>query len=447
MNTSIASILISSIALFFNSVLLSKLEGRFKKYWLVVSFIFLIALLLYFGGRSGIVGITMATIYLWHQHYPSSLLKKKRFLIVIIISLFTVLFFVKQDSSKGRLLIYKVTFSQLKANDYIYGLGLGKFKAVYNQLQANYFMQNDMNSKEALLAGNGYYLFNDWLQVVLEIGLIGMCILGICIGLFFKLYKWKPTHKALLIAANAVLICIGTAALFNYPLQTVSIFGLFVVCIIIHFYYAYQLRTSFQHHLFIGLKNTVLLLLSILSICYGTTIYNYKKKATLAFELSRDGYKNEADRIFKQLDKTNFADYNCKYNYASLFYFKNNLAAAEQKIDEALQLAYSVEGVKLKADILYEQHKITEAEKYYLQAVYIVPNRMLTKYTLMQFYKQTHQLKKAKYWATVILKMPIKIPSATTEELLKRTQIILQEIENFNNPTSYNNLKLNTFDT
>ncbi len=371
--------------------------------------------------RSFVIGIVVAVIYLLSFKIKFST-KTKWLLTFGLIAIFTTLVFVKTNSSLGRLLIYKVTFTQLKAKDYIYGLGIGKFKATYNQLQAAYFTTHNINSNEALLAGNGYYLFNDWLQAAIEVGLIGLCILVLCIFLFLKIYKWQPKYSKVYKASNAVLICISTAALFNYPLQSVPIFFIFILALIIHFHCSYALRAPFNIRTFIYCKNTILISVSILCIFYCFTIFQYKKESKAAFELSNIGYKNEADSIYNKLENTNFADYNTKYNYVFMLYMRNDLPKALIKINEALQLAYSLDAVKLKADILMEQNKYIEAEKCYTQAVYIVPNKMQTKYNLMQFYIKTKQIPKAKYWANVILTMPIKVPSPTINYLLNSTK-------------------------
>lgn len=402
-------------------------NGRYK-YVIAATSILASCIVYYiFQNRALYLGCLFGLCFLFALPFKKITRATLLILVAFFVSLFSILFLVKVNSSKGRLLIYKVTFTQLKTYDYVYGIGLGKFKATYNQLQANYFANHNINSEEALLAGNGYYLFNDWLQAALEIGLIGILILSICIFLFFKLYEWKPNNGRVLKAANAILICISVAAFFNYPLQVPLIFGSFIFSLILHFHYSYRLRQQFRYRQFVLLKNSLLIGVSLLSLYYCIYIYQYKRLSYQAYTLNRIGYKNEADSLFQKLDKMNFSDYNTKYNYAFLLYFKNDLPQSETKINEALALAYSLDGVKLKADILYEQNKLEEAEKYYLQAVYMVPNKMYTKFNAMQFYIKTNQLAKAKYWALAIINMRIKIPSVVIDDLLSNTKILIKK--------------------
>jgi tetratricopeptide (TPR) repeat protein len=401
----------------------------------VFSYIVVTLLALYLGGRAAIIGFTVATFYLWHHHYPSSLLKKKWLLVVATVALFFILFFAKPASSNGRLLIYKVTFSQLSFPDYVWGLGLGKFKAYYNLLQANYFTTHNITSKESLLADHSYYLFNDWLQMALELGIIGFVLLGAIIFLFFQIYHLAPDTKkksSLLICANAGLLSIAIAALFSYPLQHPVTLFLFMIYFTIHSYFTYSLKPTYQSIFFKRFTQSIILISTGILAYYSIKVYQYKQLSKQAMELTSSGYKNKALTIYSELKEYPFQDYNALYNEALVWYQKKDLRKALQVLNDCEKMNIDDNIVKLKAEIHTEQDNYTEAEKNYLLAVYMIPNRMQSKYNLMQFYKQTNQLSKASYWANAILTMPIKVPSVTTEQLLRNTKLILQEIEHFN---------------
>jgi tetratricopeptide (TPR) repeat protein len=433
MNPSIFAILITSIIIFISQLLIGYLP-KWRYTFICTIVIYLMGmLLLYFllQGRAAVIGAGASLLYIMYTYKKQCKLPKKVLLkMVLLMSIVLVVaIYIKKDSSHGRLLVYKVVATQLTAKDYIFGLGLGKFKAQYNILQAQYFAQNGMYSKEALLAGNGYYMYNDWLQAALEIGWMGMAILGVIIILFFKLYSWQPSTKPILIAANTALVCISVAALFSYPLQEPLIFLFFILCIVIHFYYSYTLQKQYRFRLFILSKNVLLVSITVLSLFYSCIIWEYKQHAQLAYTYIRDGFKNEADTIFTQLATQPFADYNTHYNYAYTLYFKNELPKALQQIDKALSMVYSMEAVKLKADILYEQNQIATAEVYYKQAVYMIPNRILPKMDLLKFYMKTRQYTKAKYWAKTICTMPIKVPSTTVDKIKMEAEKLLETMQ------------------
>jgi O-antigen polymerase len=413
----------------------ARLKSSIKKYWILFLYITVTLVAFYCGGRAAIIGFSIATVYLWHYHYPFSLFKKKWLLVLSTVVLFVILFFAKPASSNGRLLIYKVTFSQLTLPDYVWGLGLGKFKARYNLLQAHYITTHSISSKESLLADHSYYLFNDWLQMALELGIIGLVALGFIIFLFFKLYHVTTNtkrNKTFLIGANAGLFSIATAALCSYPLQHPATLFLFAVYVTIHVYFSYTLKPTYNFLFFKNIVRGIILISTISFAYYSSKVYQYKKLSKQAMELTSSGYKNKALAIYAELKDYPFQDYNVLYNEAVVWHQKKDLKKALQVLSNCEKINIDDNILKLKAEIYNELGNYSEAEKNYLLAVYMIPNRMQSKYNIMQFYKQQHQLTKATEWAHTILKMPIKVPSATTDQLLKNTKAILKEIENFN---------------
>jgi len=425
MNSSILSILLTSVSIFVLNFAFYFTTVKYSKLSLQVSLILTTTLVIYLvlNGRAAVIGACANIVYVFFNHRKLFLPKKFILNAVVVFTavLVVIAFSLKKDSSSGRILIYKVVFTQLKLVDYFSGLGIGKFKARYNQLQADYFEQGTQDAKEVLLAGNGYYLFNDWLQFALEIGVIGVLLICCFLILFFKIFTWQPHNNPILFAANGGLITISTAALFSYPLQVIATLFFFIFCAVIHIYSSYSIKAIHRHKYLPGILHAMVLSVTLLSIYYCSVVYQYKLKSKLAFELYRDGFKDEADAVFNELSFYKFSDYNTHYNYAYMLYFKNELNNALQEINKALDLAYSADGVKLKADILWELNNATEAEFFYKQTVYITPHRMLPKFNLLQFYIKTKELDKAKYWASDILKMPIKKPSPATDKMLNES--------------------------
>ena len=431
MNSSILAILLTAVCLFILNFIFSLLGTKELKfaYQIILALTTTFAIYLCLHGRAALIGACANIVYLIFKELKLSKYFLLKAAVLLILAVVVVFFSLKKDSSYGRILIYKVVFTQLKPNDYILGLGIGKFKARYNKLQAAYFEHHDRNSKEALLAGNGYYLFNDWLQFALEIGALTVLLICCFIVSFFKIFNWQPKKKSVLFAANGALVNISTAALFSYPLQVPAILIFFITCLFIHIYCSYSIKAAYNYKYFRGFLYTLTVSLAIISVCYCLLVYQYKSKSKLAFELNRDGFKDEAEVIFKKLLNYPIADYNTYYNYAYLLYFKNELNNSLHQINKSLDLAYSAEGVKLKADVLFGLNKASEAEFFYKQAVYITPNRMFPKFNLLQFYIKTKQLNNAKFWANDILNMPIKKSSETTNNILQMTRKILNEIK------------------
>src|SRR5690606_30074210 len=102
-------------------------------------------------------------------------------LILIITSVLIVSFFViinkpDIDSINGRLLIWKIS-SNILHNNLMSGIGANNFKNIYNREQGNFFSNNIVDINQSQLANDTFYSFNEYLQLAVELGLLGIVII------------------------------------------------------------------------------------------------------------------------------------------------------------------------------------------------------------------------------------------------------------------------------
>lgn len=69
----------------------------------------------------------------------------------------------------------------------------------------------------------------------------------------------------------------------------------------------------------------------------------------------------------------------------------------------------------------------------FLKAIYMVPNRMASRYDIVQFYIENKDTAKALHWAYSIKNMPVKVPSEKTNLLLYQTDQLITRIANKTN--------------
>jgi Tfp pilus assembly protein PilF len=144
-----------------------------------------------------------------------------------------------------------------------------------------------------------------------------------------------------------------------------------------------------------------------------------------AFKLQITGYNSEAKNEYKKLLSSNHNHGYNYYSYAELLYFSKRLTEAEKVLNSGLRYYTEHKVYRLKAVIEKELGKFTHAEKSFLKALYMVPNRMESRFNLMNFYIEVKDTIKARYWAYSILKMPVKIRSYRTEVMIKATKKLL----------------------
>lgn len=426
-NLSILAIPVSVVVLFLLGVVF--LSSWFKCFtlpgYILSSFCCCLLVLYWFDARSASLGCLLNFIIVFVR-FKYRIIGLRIFIVVFVFIICFIYFLslIKEDSTSGRLLIYKVVFNQTSFKDWVLGIGFGKFQFKYNYWQANYFMFEPFSKKEALLSSSGFYLFNDWLQLILEIG-VGKLISVIII--FFTLFRNSIETKPL-----TLIVVLLEGAMFNIIVTAVFIYSLHVELVLFLFliilYCLLLCKIKWQDHLILLLFMRFLLIVIALFFFY----WNYVKvKNSIKFKSAYtelvNGNSSLALRHFDEMSNSRFPDYNYYYNFAFVLYTKGNLTESLRLCDLSLSKATSTEAIKLKADILLESNMIYEAEKWYKLNYYILPGRLLPKLHLMNFYHQTKNKSKAKLIALEIINFKYKVNSEMVERIVGRAHFILQE--------------------
>jgi hypothetical protein len=393
-----------------------------------------ILLLLKTEGRAGWIGLATGVIYILYRNIKNVKMRRTIVMtgITAICLLLPILLVLKPGSSKGRLLIYKVSANLLRDN-WLWGIGNGQFKIKYNQYQAAYFSKADINSKEALLADNSFYAFNDPLQTLIENGIIGFALWAIALYFLFKTtLKVNTNNKSnhLLTAATASFLCISIASLFSYPLQIFPISIHLVTCLAIintfsgcfnDFSTAKKRKTGWVSHLLIAL--------SLLVFASSVTLLYYEIKVYNAQQLSKSGFKKQSLKIYDGIKNSRFITANTLYLYANGLYYDNQLLEAATIIKKSKLYYCSNEVFRLHGRISSELKNFSDAENNLKTTVYMAPNRMASRFDLLNYYLQVKDTANARYWGNSILKMPVKVPSSITLKIQENTALILNSLQ------------------
>ncbi len=373
------------------------------------------------GSRAAWLGTIMAVLFLlrntkWRIYLKSSF--------VLLPILFTVLIFFKADSSKGRLHIYRVSAGMLKDN-WLSGIGLGKFKARFNEYQADYFSSHSIDGKKVLLADNTFYAFNDYLQWTIETGITGFLLLFL-IGFFLIKTAWeieKEGQKPIQHSSIATLICISIASFFSYPMQIWQIQLFVLVCVSL-------LLFSIEKRSWPVFMARCLIVPLVLFYIAGQLL-SFKKEIERkrAFNLILQGNRSEAVRTYEKLLYSYPVSGHDLYAYAQQLYYTNKLKEALSVLNNGMHYYTDNKCYQLKGKIEWELGQSLHAEKSFLRSVYMTPNRMSSRFELMNFYFSNKDTANGLYWAKSICNMKVKIPSERTSEMLRQSQMILQSLD------------------
>jgi hypothetical protein len=334
-------------------------EKSSNKIFPYIFIVFCYFILFYTKGRAGIIGFTVGLLFLNYRFLKS---KISVFIIVLTAFCFMIaLINIKSDSSNGRLLIYKVVYTQLEPKELIFGIGYGNFRTQYNLFQAAYFSKHSINSDEALLAGNTIYMYNDPLQLVIEIGLLGLAVLIFGTIRFFKYLRRDYLffdEKPLLLGAYLSIVCIVVSSFFSFPFQIIGILIQFVFCIavIVSFHQKELSKRQFLNYVeSININKITVLLSSCCLMFFGYQSFAYYQKANEAVLLSKAGFRKKVIKSYRDLYVDFIKDGDLIFNYAEELTKINQLDSAVIVLNETMKYRYDDKCALLMGNLLLEK--------------------------------------------------------------------------------------------
>ena len=340
---------------------------------------------------------------------------KKRYILISAIILFTALLSIKKDSARGRTLIWKVSMQMVSDNP-IFGIGLNRFGAEYNNYQSYYFLKQKASEKEILVASNNFYDFNLPIKIWVELGLIGLFLYVLLLFMVKKKVKEHPLIEALLSAFFLF-------SLFSYPLAQLEISFLVFVLLGTVASLGKETKRTTKDSRFI-IKGVLCLL-----FLYGT----YMEVRTIGAIKKWKQYNEYrytspamAVKLFEKIHSELSILPEFLYSHATLLSVNNNTEKAIRLLEECSHRIptsnlYSYLGInygKIKKDSL--------AEYNYSFACNMVPNLFVPKYYLFLFYRDREKKNLAMEMAKIIIDQPIKIKTKKVVYIKEKASIFIK---------------------
>jgi len=346
------------------------------------------------------------------------------FFIALLTGSFLTLSYYKLESTEGRWFIWNNCFSIL-SNNWLQGVGWGKFRYAYNEQQANWFLQNGFQHKETMLADTVYYSFNEWIQLAIEIGL-PLTFFILAVIFFVVIRAFKNVMKSDDSCADQKIVAAFTALLFSsffsypfYYLPTLLLFGLLFIWVFKIAKFPFIDKRSVLTKR-IGVISIFILAVLFLSMQFYTRIQ--WKNAT---ELSSVGYRKLALMKMKKAYPMLQANGDYLFSLATIYASLNKEDSALIFLEKSAMSKNDYELHRKLGQLYLETGKQGLAEKHFLKAVYMVPNRFRSREMLVDFYVKTGNKEHAIYWAKETIQLKEKIPSETTKRIKGKMKGIL----------------------
>lgn len=300
------------------------------------------------------------------------------------------LFKMKPNSAMGRVLVWNIS-SEIIAEKPLIGIGFDNFKSCYMHKQAEFFKKNP-DVPESMVAGDTCYAFNEYLQTVVETGLVGLILsLGI-LASAFRSKSENLNEKENILVAKAGILSIAVFALFSYPAQILPI-KINLVCFLA--WIANMDKKVF--YLDLSHMREIPILFSLLfagigiwGLCKSPSHYRAYKN----WSLSRLSY--ERGNYAQCVTRCRLAYPLLKENGDFLTYYGKALTLSQEH-DSAIKILnraasyYPNTITYIVGDNYVALKCFNKAEQSYLQAWHMVPSKFYPLYKLAKLYDKAGQ--------------------------------------------------------
>jgi hypothetical protein len=378
--------------------------------------------------RTLVIGILLALAYMYVcvQARRGTHVRLRPLAVVAVLVIIGVLLFINPSSSLGRWFILKKAVGVFVRH---WWQGAGNYTAAFNHTQAAYFAgQPTLHTREALLAGDGYYCNNEFLQLGIEHGIAPVLLL-LLLTIYFMARLRQSVKQQLTLqhAIIATLIPFMLALFLSYPLHQPIPAAIF--CLL----FALLIGTDkdWQGFRKVGAFSGIAIGVLLAGGFINKEIRHrqYKKQFAAAVQVAAGGASKKAIQLLLQLQNNPAAAQNYAGLLASLYHQTAQTGKAIAMLEEWHNKACNQALHAQLADYYLAQNNIAAARYHYFTSLYIKPGLLQPRLQLAQLYAATGQPDSASYWTKDLLAYPVKVNSEQARQIRKKAAALLKKVE------------------
>ena len=298
--------------------------------------------------------------------------------------------------------------------------GLGYFGGAFGKAQAAYFATEEATEQEEWVAGSPEYGFNEYLQLGVELGIVGSILFLLAVGLAVRqlLYSSRPEKGAVLggLTAFSVFAC------FSYPLSVIPLVIVFVLFMALAGTLDDRKLPAEERKRTVGAWFVMGASLLMAGITWRLTEHKEEwKQAYIRW--------GEEQRYFSMdIFEETVDHYRDLYPFLKdqpkfLFEYGQCLSKTGQ-YEEGIRIL--TEGTRLSADPMFYNimgkdaealKHFGQAEACFKQASYMVPHRLYPLYLLAKMYFESGQSEKGRDMARQVIQKEPKVMSDAVKEM------------------------------
>ena len=333
------------------------------------------------------------------------------------------LFYLKADSARGRLLIWKnslgIVFEQP-----LTGYGVGCFPSVYGEAQASFFASGKASLEEERVAGQVEFAFNDYLQLLMEGGIL---LLFVCLVWGVTVFRCGVAIKAY--GYCGALLSFAIFALSSYPLQILP-FGVAVMT------FGAACLSAFEKEKGIGRSYRVQVLSFLLCMGGGMMLWKVRNLPELyrqwqgADILYHQSVYDVAAKEYGKLYTALSGHHDFLRRYASALFETGHALEACRVLEREKQVSCDPMIWNTQGRYYQSAGSYQKAESCYKYALLLAPERLYPYYLLAKLYSEKDFFHKelALKMARIVQTKPPKVNSFAVDEMRLEMDSLYKQI-------------------
>lgn len=344
-------------------------------------------------------------------------------LLIVAVLALSALYNHKPDSAFGRLFIWKTGIPMIAENP-VWGNGFGSFENDYGKVQARYFLENSPAEKEIIVADYVTCAYNEFLEMVIDSGFVGLFIFLLVI---YFAFKPRLGHRSeYYFAARFSLVALIILGMISYPFDLMPNLFMFVIFLSIIFTEGNYTTLQLKSNSILFVWALVLFCLIYLNFSYTYGIYHFQNgyKKILANEIE-NGLR-DYQYAAKYLKNTGLFH----FHYGSALYLNKDYHNSVSQLLKSTELCSDPHAFIMLGNALKALERYGQAEKAYETASGITPSKLYPKYLLAHLYVEMGLHDDAVRLAQKIVGMNEKVKTTAGSEIKQEMDLLINKLHN-----------------
>lgn len=341
--------------------------------------------------RASYIAFFVSSIFFFTIYRKQILIPKKVLLFLLLIFLinpsFSEIKKFEKGTIKSRIFIWKTSLKIIKEN-LISGTGPGNFEIVFpmytpKNIHTEYYIKDRVEDAH-----------NDFIEITVESGIIGILLFLFLIFTAFKVYL-KNKEKLIALVLLSSIVALSVNALASFPFKKISTLFLFWsnLSFLSFIHFKGEKKTNLNKFL-----HSLSILYFILFFLSGSFFITRGVIASYYFKKAK-GAKNVSSLIKYSEKLVNISPFSFMFNYftgSAEYLFKGDVNKGIYYLERAKILNPNYDRIYNNLGIIYHRNNQPEkAEENYLKAISLNPNNVETYNNLGSLYIETGKIDKA----------------------------------------------------